>query len=233
MRIYTDWNCRLLPMMGDLISNTDDSMHSLLLLKEKFGLKQFCMMPEFNREHDSVAAFLIRRDKAFSELSKILPNDFNIMLGASVPIYPEMVQEIGLNKLLLPKSNLLPVRLPFFTNNEIAKAFNQLLYHSSFKLLLMSFDSYWDLYPKEDIKRWCTLPNVAFQLNYSVFAHPMAEEFLNLLLQRNATVLFGTGINSYGKACYYEFDHYIDLSKRFFNDHQRDILFFPKKNSLR
>ena len=233
MRSYKDWDCRLLPMMGDLISNPLDSVRALLFLKEKFGLTRFCMMPEFDCETDSVSAFLLNREKSYRALMSVLPSTFQITLGAAATITPGLSQVSGIHKILLPKTDLLPVRLPFFSSDAVAKEFNQLLYHFPHKLLLLSFDAYLNFYPKSDLDRWVDLPNVTYQFNYRALECPEARVLLKKLLARRATVLFGTGINSYGKACYYELDRYLALADQYFDDYQRDVLFFPKQISIR
>ena len=230
MRVYTDWECRLLPMMGELISNPADSAKALSILKTKFGLTRFCMTPEFDCEKDSVASFLIRREKAFAELSQLISNEFRIRLGCAVLVVPGLSEVREIKKLLLPKTKFLPIRLPYFPSEETPKELNRLFYHLPYHVLFLSFDSYLNFYPYEDLLRWVNLPDVAFQFNYSAMEDPRAIELLKRLLQRNATIFFGTGINSYGKACYYEFDHYIHLASRHFNEYQRDLLFFPKKH---
>ncbi len=229
MRIYTDWNCRLLPIMGEFIASPQDSGKALTLLKEKFGLTRFCMMPEFDYEKDSVASFLIRRRQAFDSLSPYISREFRIELGTAVPLVPGISELLDLKKLLLPRSKFLPIKLPVFPSEETPKELNRLLYHLPYPILFLSFDSYLNFYPYEDLIRWIKLPNVAFQMNYSCMENPQAIELVKQLLRQNQTVLWGTGINSYGRACYYEFDYYMELSKQYFNEYQRDLLFFPKK----
>ena len=230
MRVFTDWDCRLLPMMGDLIADPKDSARSLLLLKEKFGLSRFCMMPEFDCRCDSVAAFLARREKACEEILPLLPRDIQITQGGAALVYPGLSEEAGLRSLLLRGTNALPIRLPLLdSSNEIFRELNRLLYHVSYRILFLSFDAYLDFYAPEDIHRWSELPNVAFQFNYRAMESAKARSLLKTLIDRNAIVLFGTGINSYGKASYYEFDHYIRLAEQYFSPYLRDVLFFPKK----
>ena len=232
MRYYTDWDCRLLPMMGDLIANPEDSLRSLLLLQEKFGLSHFCMMPVFDCDQDSVSAFLARREKSFAEISDRIPTNIHITLGSTVLVRKGLSTEMGLKKLLLPHSKFLPIRLPLdLQSNDTSVELNRLFYHSPYSLLFLCTDSYLDFYSIEDIERWMNLPNTAFQFRFSALENPNAIRLLKLLLAKNKPVFFGTAINSYGKACYYEFDHYVGLAKKYFNDYERDLLFFPKKQS--
>ena len=139
MRAYTDWECRLLPMMGELISNPQDSAAALSILKTKFGLTRFCMMPEFDCEKDSVASFLIRREKAFAKLSPLISNEFRIRLGCAALVIPGLSEVRGIKKLLLPQTKFLPIRLPYFPSSETPKELNRLLYHLPYHVLFLSF----------------------------------------------------------------------------------------------
>ena len=233
MRTYSDWNCKLLPQMGELIARSEDTISSIQILNKKFGLSHFCMMPEFDCKLESVAEFLIRRERAYEAIKDQLPADIRLTLGSSVLVSQGISQEIGLKKLLLPNTKLLPIQLPYFPTNETAKELNRLLYHLPYRLLFLSFDTYLDFYAKEDIDRWIALPNTAYQWNYTALGDPRARDLLKILLSQNSTVLFGTGLRSYGKACYYEFDHYLEIASAYFNEYEIDRMFFPKKNSIR
>ncbi len=232
MRKHIDWNCGLLPMMGDLITTPQDTAKALLLLKEKFGLSRFCMTPEFDCVQDSVAAFLARRDRVSSELLPLLPSDIKMMPGASVLLRPGVSQERGLKKLLLPTTDELPIRLPYFSmSNDASVELNRLLYHFPWRICFLSFDSYLNHYSKEEIERWSSLENVSYQFNYRSLESPEVRLLLRHLIDKNATIRFGTEIHSYGKACYYEFDRFISLANEYFTEYERDILFFPKKKT--
>ncbi len=229
MRNFTDWKCDLLPMTGGLITTAHESARTILLLNEKFGLSRFCMTPEFNCENDSVAAFVARRERACAELSSRLPPDIKIIPAASISLTPGLSEERGLKRLLLPTTNELPIRLPFFSmRNEMSVELNRLLYHLPYRICFLSFDSYLTHYSREDIMRWSNLENASFQFNYRSLASPEARAVLKQLIDRNATVRFGTELSSYGKACYYEFDHYLELADSYFSEYERDRLFFQK-----
>ena len=232
MRKFMDWSCDLLPMMGGLVTTADETAKTLLILNEKFGLSRFCMTPEFNCGNDSVASFIARRDRACTEVSSLLPPDIKIVPGASITLIPGLYEEHGLKKLLLPTTDELPIKLPFFSmQNDKSVELNRLLYHSPYRICFLSFDSYLNCYSKEDIARWRKLENVSFQFNYRSLASPEARAVLKQLIEQNATIRFGTELNSYGKACYYEFDYYLELANGYFTEYERDLLFFPKKRT--
>lgn len=218
--------------MGDLVTNPEETVRSLCFLNEKFGLTHFCMMPEFDCKQESVSAFLIRREKSLGTIKDQLPSNIRISLGASVLMSEGISEEINLKKLLLPGTDLFPIQLPYFPTGEIAAELNRLLYHFPYRILFLSFDSYLDFYSGGDIERWLNLPNIAYQWNYSALENSRAREMLKFLLSRNSTVLFGTGLRSYGKACYYEFDHYLSLASKHFSDYEIDRMFFPKKKTI-
>ena len=62
MKMLTDWNCHLLPMMGEWITAPKDTRDALLLLNARTGIRRFCMMAEFDCGKDSLPGFLIARD---------------------------------------------------------------------------------------------------------------------------------------------------------------------------
>ena len=230
MRKFTDWNCSLLPMMGGLITSPHESAEALTLLKEKFGLSRFCMTPEFDCKKDSVASFLVRRDRAISEISTWLPPDIKIIPGASVALLPGLSEEHGLKKLLLPTTNELPIKFPYFSmSNNASVELNRLLYHSPWRICFLSFDSYVNYYPKDEIDRLSNLENASFQFNYRSLESAEIRALIKRLLSNGVTIRFGTELYSYGKACYYEFDRFIELATFHFSEYERDLLFFPKK----
>lgn len=217
-------------MMGDLVTSPRESAETLLLLKEKFGLSCFCMTPEFDCKKDSVAAFIARRDRAIADVCAQIPHDVKIIPSASVLLLPGLSEECGLKRLLLPKTNELPIKLPYFSMiNDAAVELNRLLYHTSWRICLLSFDSYVNCYSRDEIARLSNLENVSFQFNYRSLESAEIRALLKQLLSRNATVRFGSELHSYGKACYYELDHFIELAKAHFSEYERDLMFFPKK----
>ena len=232
MRKFTDWSCNLLPMMGDLVTSPRESAEMLILLKEKFGLSRFCATPEFDCKKDSVSAFIAKRERAMNDVLPLLPREIKLIPGASVVLQPGLSEERGLKKLLLPTTDELPIKLPFFSmSNDISIELNRLLYHSPWRICFLSFDSYVNCYPKEEIDRLSNLENVSFQFNYRSLESAEIRALIKQLLSHGATIRFGTELHSYGKACYYEFDRFIELAKAYFSEYEIDLLFFPKKKA--
>ena len=230
MAVYYDWDCRLLPAVGELISKPNEAAESIILLKEKFGIRQVYLMPTFEAETESIPLFLLRRERAMKAIRSLLPSDIHLHPAATSLLTPGLLGERSLGKLRIPATDYLPVKFPFVYDwNEVMTSFNQLLYHSPYRLLLMEFDALTDFYPREEIQRWCCLSNVAFCFRYQSLEKPEIRELLKLLIQRNAPICFGSGLNSYKKACYYQLDHYLALADRYFTSYEKSVLFFNKK----
>ena len=229
MRAFADWNCKLLPMMHDLIANPSDAAQALSALK-KLGISRFCMMPEFDCQQESLSLFLLNRDRALREIHKQMPENAFITSAATLLLTEGCHEVQGLRKLCIPQTNYLPIKLPLSLDvNWLAHEFNQFLYHLPFRLLLMNFDTYSLFYPSEVLDRLLNLPNVAYQFNYRALADPNMRIQLKRLLMRHAPILFGTSVNSVMKAYYYEFSHYIGVAKQHFTEFECDDLFFRKK----
>lgn len=230
MAVYYDWDCRLLPSTGELISNPAESAESLIFLKEKFGIRQVFLMPTFEAEQKSIPLFLLHRERAVQSICSLLPSDIRIHAAAASLLTPGLLGERSLGKLRIPQTEYLPIRLPFLYDwNEVMTTLNQLLYRSPYRLLFMEFDALIDFYPRGEIQRWCCLSNVAYCFRYQSLENPKIREILKQLLQRNAPICFGSGLNSYKKACYYEFDHYLSLLDRYFISYEKSALLFNKK----
>ena len=224
--VYKDWDCRLLPMTGELITRPEETIRSLLLLKEKFGFKRFLFTPRFDAEFESVTAFLLRRDRSLKELQALLPDGISVSCGAVSVLTAGLAEQLFLRKLCMPKTNYLPIMLPFYGDKQIISLeLNRLLYHSPYRVLFYSFDTALYYYSKADIERWINLPNAAYCFRYQSIEQPEIRCILRRLMERNVPILFGTGLNAYEKACYYEFDHYIRVAADHFSEYECDLLF--------
>lgn len=230
MNAYTDWSCRLLPMMRDCLSNPKDSAEALSILRERCGITRFCMMPEFDCRLESVSGFLVRRERSVQALKELLPDGFWIRAAGASLLCPSLSEAIGLHKLYIPGTPYLPLRLPLQQNQPwVAAELNRLLYHTNHQLLLLSFDLYAMFYPPDLYQRLLELHGTAYQFSYQSLILPEIQAVLHRLIQRNVPILFGTSVNSLSKACYYEFDSFLQAAAEHFTAYERDILFFQKR----
>lgn len=230
MNAYTDWSCRLLPMMRDCLSNPKDSAEALSVLRERCGITRFCMMPEFDCRSESVSGFLVRRERAMQELKTLLPDGLWIRAAGASLLCPGLSEAVGLHKLYIPGTPYLPLRLPLQPNQPwAATELNRLLYHTKHQLLLLSFHLYEKLYPPDLYQRLLELPGAAYQFSYQSLILPEIQAVLHKLIQRNVPILFGTSVNSLSKACYYELDYFLQVASEQFTAYEYDTLFFQKR----
>ena len=231
MRSYTDWNCRLLHNMRDLTLRPGQAAEALRALRDRCGFRDIYLTPEYDCELESVPMFLLRRDHALRELRELLPQDCRVHAACCAVLRPGLSQTPALHRLRLPGTDCLPLRLPFLPDQPgIPQELNRLLYHSRYRLLLMSFDSYAAFYPPEALERLIALPHAVCQFGYQALVQPPMKKLLKALLSLGTPVLFGTGVNSLQKACYYEFDAYIRAASASFSESEREALFF--RNSI-
>lgn len=164
------------------------------------------MMAEFDCRVESLPCFLLRRDRAMRELQSVLQTGFQIGAGGYAKLCLGLSEIPGLRKLCLPGTDLLPILLPWNESTaETAVEWNRHLYHSPFRLLLMEFDHFLHAYPQDETDRLLRLDRIAYQFNYLSLSDPKIQRALRFLRERNAPVLFGTGVNSPGSAAYYDF----------------------------
>lgn len=206
MKRLTDWNCHLLPMMGEWITNAADSLRALRLLHARTGITRFYMTAQFDCQQEALSCFLLQRDRAVRELVRLLPPHLRISAGAYARLRPELSEISGLRKLCIPSTDLLPIQLPWNAETqESALALNRLLYHTNVRPLFMEFDHLAVAYPQETVNRLLQLDGVAYQFNLLSLGSPRLRQILCQLSKRHAPILFGTAVNSPGAAAYYDF----------------------------
>lgn len=230
MRVYWDWNCRLLPGMFEHVWTAEECLKVLSLLSERTTINRFCFMPDYDCSAESVSVFLIRLQRALDEVQPLLPKNLHVCACGRAALLPGLSQTEHLDRLILPRTDYLPIFLPLTGYRDYMDVeLNRLLYHSKFRLLFTSFDHYPVLYPPDMIDRLIRLPNVAYQFNYKSLSNPQMIQTLKVLLQRNAPILFGTSVNCMEKAAFYDFYSYLNSANKEFNEFERDDLFFSRR----
>lgn len=143
MKQLVDWNCHLLPMMGEWIRSPQDAREALVRLNARTGIRRFCMMAEFDCEKESLPCFLLERDRAVRELKTVLPEGYRIIPGGYVRLRPGVSEIRGVTKLCLPRSDLLPVLLPWNGMTQAdALEWNRILYHLPVRPLIMEAEHF-------------------------------------------------------------------------------------------
>ncbi len=204
------------------------------LLAERYGVKRFRMMPCFEPALESVPLFLLRRERAVQAVSEHLPSSLRIKPCAAAMIAPGLSKTPSLGRLRLTRTPFLPIRFPLvrIDRQSIAVELNQLLYHTRYRLLFMEFDALEDFYPREDVLRWSRLPTAAYSFRYSALLRESSRELMREMLSRGAPVVLGTGLNSFGKACYFEMDHYLSVASHHFTLGELDRLLYGQQELL-
>ena len=232
MKVYTDWNCQLLPNMGNLIADPADSAKALQTLWSRFGIRRFYAMPEFDCRAESVSLFLLRRDRSVRSTLEHLDPDIPIRLyaaGAAL-LVPGLSDVPSLQKLYPPNVPYLPVLFPLSADvDRIFPELNRMLYHTEHRLLLLSFDLYSLFYPPHIIEQLLRLPNTAYQFSYKCLQKPEWLDVLKKLLYRRAPILFGTSLNSANKACYFDFDGCIRSASAVLSRFELEDLLFNRR----
>lgn len=215
MNCLTDWNCRLLPPADPLLGDDAEIARALLYSVEQFGIKRFCMMPTYDAGAESVARFLLRRDRLEEHLLRILPAGARLRMGASVLLQPRLHELADLRRLSLrAASHALPVELPIGAWEDwMDLEINRLLYRAKQKLLFLHAERYPILYPEEVLARLARIPDAVYQFNYRALTDPRCLQIIRSLLARGATVLLGTALEDPQKISYFELPYYLEAGE--------------------
>lgn len=234
MKLLTDWNCHLLPMMGEWIADPQDAREAMIRLHARSGIRHFCMMAEFDCEKESLPCFLLERNRAVRELMQVLPQGVRIITGGYIRLRPGVSEIPDLTHLCLPRTKVLPVLLPWNGMTQAdALEWNRLLYHSHTHPMIMETDHFITHFPPESVDRLLKLEGVVYQFNYLSLINPCIRQSLRVLAKRQATILFGTSVNSPGKAGYYDFRTALLDAEKDFGKAETEALLTMKPTALR
>lgn len=234
MKLLTDWNCHLLPMMGEWIADPKDAREAMARLHARTGIRRFCMMAEFDCERESLPCFLLERDRSMRELKQVLPQGVRTIAGGYIRLRPGVSGISGITRLCLPGTKLLPVLLPWngMTQAE-ALEWNRILYHIPAHPMIMETEHFATHYPKESADRLLNLANAVYQFNYLSLTDPKIQRAIRILLKRQATILFGTSVNSPGSAGYYDFRSVLPIAEKVFGKAETEALLTMKPPQVR
>ncbi len=203
-KLETDWNCRLLAGFPDQIARSDAAAEALTALLSRSTLRRFLFLPVFDPAQDSVALFQIRANNALKALQSRISSVASLSCAASVALLPRLSEYKELRRLCLPKTDYLAISLPLtptdWAENELAK----LARYAPFRVFLTNVHLLPIFYPPETVDRLLNLPNMAYQFSIQSLENPANDRLFRRLLDRRAPILFGSAVNSLGKA--YRFD---------------------------
>ncbi len=231
---YTDWDACFLPGMPENLLAPSQSAEILCEMVERFSVNRFFMTPQYDCSMESVAEFLLRRNRAFKSLQALLPPNVFIKPGVRVVMCPELLQTPDLEKLLLFGNRYLPLLLPInFYEDWMDQLINYLLYKKKFRLMFYNVETAVTMYKKEPLERMLKLPYALYHFGYRAFSDPKIAKIIDALQKRNVPVLFGTGIKDIEKVYFYEFDYYIDCAEKLLPLFRRDWLIRKSKQLWR
>ena len=245
---FVDWHSHLLPGIHETLTDPDESANAILHLYENQSIRTFCMMPTFFPFRDSVAAFLLRRDRALERLAfalrKNAPMNYfssasprvpriRLLHGACVALESGCYEMDQLNKLAVPFNGIkfLPIRLPSLEFDEwIDFEINRLLYRTNVHLWFTSFEFVCKYYPFEIIEKLCRISDAIFQFGYRSLEDKNVQLVIKSLLERRATVLLGTSLNCLEKSYRCDLSYSLSIARTAFTDFEYQSLI---KNNLK
>lgn len=108
----TDFHTHILPAIDDGSKSVAESIEMLSALSEQ-GISRVVATPHFYANDESVEAFLNRRQNAFEELSKEIPDSLPAILpGAEIRYYDGLSRLDGLDSLRIQGTRLLLIEMP-------------------------------------------------------------------------------------------------------------------------
>ena len=227
---YIDWNCHLLSDSHDIVEDPATILQALSYLSAHHQLHTFSMMPTFLSRVDSVASFLIRREKAIKailEAPSPLASPIKILSGASVVLDKGLYETQNLNKLTIPfgSSRYLPIQLPLSEHDDwIDYEINRILYKADMNIMFLSFERACILYPESIVEKLTRISNSIYQFSYHSLTDERICRVISKLLHRNATVLLGSSLHSSNQIYHYDFDYYLNKSKDYFSSADYAVL---------
>ena len=139
-----DFHAHILPGADHGCKDLSMSMHQLALA-QKAGIDKIVATPHFYPQNESCADFLIRREKAYSQLlsqtkGKPLPE---VVLGAEVQLQLGLDRIENLDQLCIRGTNVLLLELPqSFSVRKYDQTIDALLYGRNLTVVLAHVDRY-------------------------------------------------------------------------------------------
>lgn len=110
---YIDFHTHILPNIDDGSKSLDES---LKMLDMSFKSQVYCsvLTPHFYPTHDSISAFLYKRNQAFDKLKSSMTQNYPLLrVGAEVQYFNGISQTDELEKLKIVGTELILIEMPF------------------------------------------------------------------------------------------------------------------------
>lgn len=161
-----DFHCHILPHMDDGAKNIEESIEMLKTLETQ-NVDTVCLTPHFYAEYDSIDSFLLRRKKAYEELTSNYSGNIKLLLGAEVAYYIGFSKKENIDELCLQGTNILLLELPFTKIHDTCM--NEIIALSRmYTVVLAHIERYEGLLSKKQLKKLLE-SDVLVQVNASYF----------------------------------------------------------------
>ena len=163
-----DFHAHILPRIDDGSQSVEESISMLESMKAQ-GIKKVIATPHFLANHESVDAFVGRRNESLERLKRAKPDIPEIALGAEVKYYDGISHLPDLKKLRIEGSKLLLLEMPFSPWSEYAvKEITDIAGRGKITLVLAHIERYLSM--QNGAVLFCLLENgVLFDSNASFF----------------------------------------------------------------
>lgn len=188
-----DFHSHILPNIDD---GSDSVETSLLMIDAMLnqGVDTVVATPHFYAHKDRIETFLQKRQNAFEDLKKSLPNEsLNIVVGAEVAYFSGISKAQEITDLTIDKAEVLLLEMPFQVwNEEIIGEVRRLIYSRKLTVMIAHLDRYLEIKGnKPFIKKLLSLP-VVIQLNAGEFLDRKGKRKLLKIIKQQDKVVLGS-----------------------------------------
>lgn len=188
-----DFHSHILPNIDD---GSDSVETSLLMIDAMLnqGVDTVVATPHFYAHKDRIETFLQKRQNAFEDLKKSLPNEsLNIVVGAEVAYFSGISKAQEIIDLTIDKAEVLLLEMPFQVwNEEIIGEVRRLIYSRKLTVMIAHLDRYLEIKGnKPFIKKLLSLP-VVIQLNAGEFLDRKGKRKLLKIIKQQDKVVLGS-----------------------------------------
>lgn len=187
-----DWHTHLLHNIDDGSKDLKESLYILKSLSEQ-NVKIAIATPHFFANYETVEDFLLRRNKAYTELKKnIFEGAPEIRLGAEVRYYSGISKMKDLDKLCIEGTNLLLLEMPFSKWTEyVVKELIELSASGNIRLVLAHIERYLKFQEKSTWQRLYE-SGILMQFNASFFNNLLTRRKALNFLKNNKVHFIGS-----------------------------------------
>ncbi len=197
MQELVDWNCHLLPGMGEGVASATQSIKAMQYLYRQYGINRFCMMPQFDPTYEPLSVFLLRVESAKTQLHLPSRAPIRICCHPRVHLISDLHLCEEIQQLRFGINGYLPLMLPITEAPDYLEfEINRLLYKRHFKLWFSDFEKAILLYPPEVIERLCHVKDTVFQFGWRSLCEPAVREAIKQMRINKVHVVFGSSVGS-------------------------------------